>query len=40
MSSGEGSLTLTLSDPVQPSDEGIYEIHYNTERLAGQGALL
>ena len=39
ISSGEGSLTLTLSDPIQSSDEGIYEIHYYIERSAGQGAL-
>ena len=39
ISSGEDSLTLTLSDPVQPSDEGIYEIHYDNERSDGRGAL-
>ena len=39
VTSGEGSLNLTLSDPIQPTDEGIYEIYYDTERSTGRGAL-
>ena len=35
----EGSLTFTFPNPIEPSDEGIYEICYDGERSSGRGAL-
>ena len=35
----EGSLTFTFPNPIEPSDEGIYEIYYDNERSSGRGAL-
>ena len=35
ISAVEGSLIYNFTDPIQPSDEGIYEIHYDVERDRG-----
>ena len=39
ISSQSGSLTYPLPDPIQASDDGIYEIYYDRERSLGRGAL-
>ena len=39
ISAQEGLLDFSLPGQIQSSDEGIYEIHYNTERNQGRGAL-
>ena len=37
--SQQGLLQYTFSNPIQASDEGIYEIYYDNERSTGRGGL-
>ena len=40
ISSQQGSLQYSFSNPIQASDEGIYEIHYDGERSTGRGGIV